>query len=215
MSYIGIIGAKRLDDSNASLGLVEAKKMAVRLLRCSTDMRMIKQQTGWKMGVDGKWRYEVADPFHKTTEIEDHMKRHFGEPINIRLCMHDVTLLSAYPAFGRLRLFAKYTHMKKYAGYFDPERYGMMICMGTLNSPFKYQTEGVLLHEVQHLIQEEEDFARGGNLSQGRRRYLRQAGEVEARNVCIRHSMSPEQRRSSLRTDTQDVPDAEQIIEFW
>lgn len=89
-----------------------------------------------------------------------------------------------------------------------------MICMGTLNSPFQYQTEGVLLHEVQHLIQEEEDFARGGNLSQGRRWYLRMAGEVEARNVCIRHSMSSEQHRSSLRTDTQDVPDAEQIIKL-
>ena len=106
MSYIGIIGAKRLDDSNASLGLIEAQKKAVQLLRCSTDMHMIKQQTGWEMGVDGKWRYEVADPFHNTIEIEDHLKRHFGEPINIRLCMHDVTLLTAYPAFGRLRLFA-------------------------------------------------------------------------------------------------------------
>lgn len=54
MSYIGIIGAKRLDDSNASLGLIEAQKKAVQLLRCSTDMHMIKQQTGWEMGVDGK-----------------------------------------------------------------------------------------------------------------------------------------------------------------
>lgn len=87
MSYIGIIGAKRLDDSNASLGLIEAQKKAVQLLRCSTDMHMIKQQTGWEMGVDGKWCYEVADPFHNTVEIEDHLKRHFGEPINIRLCM--------------------------------------------------------------------------------------------------------------------------------
>ena len=105
--------------------------------------------------------------------------------------------------------------MHKYIGCFWPDNYGMLVCMGTANSPFQSQTECVLLHEVQHLIQEEEDFARGGNLSQGRRRYLRQAGEVEARNVCIRHSMSPEHRRSSLRTDTQDVPDAEQIIEFW
>ena len=112
-------------------------------------------------------------------------------------------------------LYARYTPTNKFSGYFNPLSYGMMICMGTLNSPFQYQTEGVLLHEVQHLIQEEEDFARGGDLSQGRRRYLRMAGEVEARNVCIRHSMSPEHRRSSLRTDTQDVPDAEQIIKFW
>ena len=104
MSYIGIIGAKRLDDSNASLGLIEAQKKAVQLLRCSTDMHMIKQQTGWEMGVDGKWRYEVADPFHNTVEIEDHLKRHFGESINISLCMHDISLLIAYPAFERLSL---------------------------------------------------------------------------------------------------------------
>ncbi|CDD05788.1 putative uncharacterized protein [Prevotella sp. CAG:592] len=126
----------------------------------------------------------------------------------------ELCLLIAYPAFERLSLYARYTPTNEFAGYFNPFSYGMMICMGTLNSPFQYQTEGVLLHEVQHLIQEEEDFARGGNLSQGRRRYLRMAGEVEARNVCIRHSMSSEQRRSSLRTDTQDVPDAEQIIVF-
>ena len=109
MSYIGIIGAKRLDDSNASLGLIEAQKKAVQLLRCSTDMHMIKQQTGWEMGVDGKWRYEVADPFHNTVEIEDHLKRHFGESINISLCMHDISLLIAYPAFERLSLYARYT----------------------------------------------------------------------------------------------------------
>lgn len=214
MSYIGIIGARRLDESDASSGLLKAQKEAVQLLRDNTDMRVIKQQTGWEIGIDGKWRYEVADPFHKTAEIEDHLKRHFGESINIRLCMHDTTLLTAYPAFERLRLYARYTPTHKFAGYFNPERYGMMICMGTLNSPFDYQTEGVLLHEVQHLIQEEEDFARGGDSSRGIMRYLRLAGEVESRNICFRHSLSPEQRRSSLRTDTQDVPDEKQIIKF-
>ena len=215
MSYIGIIGARRLDESNVSSGLLEAQKEAVQLFRGNTDMRVIKQQTGWEMGIDGKWRYEVADPFHKTAEIEDHLKRHFGESINIRLCMHDTTLLTAYPAFERLRLYARYTQLPKYAGYFDPQRYGMMICMGTLNSPFGNQTEGVLLHEVQHLIQEEENFARGGDASRGVMRYMRLAGEVESRNVCHRHSLSQEQRRSSLRTDTQDVPDEKQIIEFY
>lgn len=214
MSYIGIIGARRLDESDASFGLLEAQKEAVQLLRDNTDMRMIKQQTGWEMGIDGKWRYEVADPFHNTAEIEDHLKRHFGESINIRLCMHDTTLLTAYPAFERLRLYARYTPTHKFAGYFDPASYSMMVCMGTLNSPFEYQTEGVLLHEVQHLIQEEENFARGGNSSRGIMRYLRLAGEVESRNICIRHPLSQEQRRSSLRTDTQDVPDEQQIIEF-
>lgn len=214
MSYIGIIGARRLDESNASSGLLKAHKEAMLMLRDNTDMRKIKQLTGWEIGVNGKWRYEIADPFHDTEKIEDHLKRHFGESINIRLCMHDTTLLTAYPAFDRLRLFARYTPTHRFAGYFDPANYAMMVCMGTAGSPFEFQTEGVLLHEVQHLIQEEEDFARGGDVSLSIMRYLRMAGEVESRNICFRHSLSNEQRRSSLRTDTQDVPDEKQIIEI-
>lgn len=86
--------------------------------------------------------------------------------------------------------------------------------MGTTKAPFEYQIEGVILHEVQHLIQEEENFARGGDTSKGNRRYMRLAGEVEARNVVTRHSLSPEERRVLLRSDTQDIPDSSQIIVF-
>ena len=55
----------------------------------------------------------------------------------------------------------------------------------------------VLKHKkmVQHIIQEEEDFARGG--SNKDRRYHRLAGEVEARNICIRHFLTPEVRRKN------------------
>ncbi len=214
MSYIGIKGAERLDLYNHTSSLLKAQAEAIKLLCNNTDMRTIKQLTGWELGVDGKWRYELQDPFHKTAEIEDYIKRHFGEHLNIRYCMHNTTLLSAYPNFKRLRLFARYSPTPGFSGYFDSENYGMMVCMGTTNSPFQYQTEGVLLHEIQHLIQVEEGFARGGNTSKGIMRYLRLAGEVEARNVCIRHSMSQDERRLTLRIETQDIPDNEQIIEF-
>ena len=212
MSYVGIKGAERLDKSNSSLCLLEAHAKAVHMLGNGADMHSIKLITGWETGVDGKWRYEVADPFHTTTEIEDHIKKHFGEPINIRHCMHDITLLTAYPAFERLRLFALYSPTRGFAGYFDPGSYGMLVCMGTASSAFEYQTEGVLLHEVQHLIQEEEDFARGGSSKD--RRYHRLAGEVEARNICIRHFLTTEQHREKLYSDTQDVLDKRQFVLF-
>ncbi|MBR6103804.1 MAG: hypothetical protein IKP81_01950 [Paludibacteraceae bacterium] len=212
MSFIGIKGAERLDKNNSSLCLLEAHDKAVHMLGNGADMHAIKLQTGWETGVDSKWRYEVEDPFHTTTEIEDHIKKHFGEPINIRFCMHDISLLTAYPAFERLRLFALYSPTRGFSGYFDSGSYGMLVCMGTASSEFKYQTEGVLLHEVQHLIQEEEDFARGGSIKD--RRYHRLAGEVEARNICIRHFLTPEQRRQKLYSDTQDVPDKMQFVSF-
>ncbi len=211
MSYIGVIGAGRLDEADNSLGLLASQKEAVNLFREGADMHMIKRQTGWELGIDKKWKYEVDDAFRTTAEIEDHIKMHFGEPLDIRYFMRDTALLVAYPAFSRLRLYGSYTHHRGVAGYFDPRRYGMVVCMGTANSPFEFQSEGVLLHEVQHLIQAEEGFARGGS-ADSTSRYLRLAGEVEARNICHRHPLTKEQRLSSLRTDTQDVSDEKQII---
>ena len=177
-----------------------------------TTRSCIKMRTGWELGVEGLWKFEYPDPFHPNAVIEDHVKRHYGEPINIALCMADTSLLSAYPAFNRLRLFSSYTSRGGTLGYFDPINYGMVVTIGTPNAPFDQQIEGVLLHEVQHLIQEAEGFAKGGNTSQGYSRYLRLAGEVEARNVVIRHSLSLENRRAILRSDNQDVPDERQII---
>ena len=210
--YIGIEGATKLDEWDDSLGLIIAHKKAVELNRNNVCMHAIKLQTGWELGIDKKWRYETKDPFHTTAELEDHFKHHFGESVNIEYCMNDRILLVAYPALRRLRLFGLYKPTKKFSGYFDPGRYAIVVCMGTPQLPFEYQTEGVLRHEVQHLIQEEEDFARGGNLSMGRRIYSRIAGEVEARNVCHRHLLTAEQRQQMLRTDTQDVSDKMQIL---
>ena len=42
--------------------------------------------------------------------------------------------------------------------------------------------------------------------------YHRAAGEVEARNVMSRMDMTPEQRRATPPWETQDVPDAQQIL---
>lgn len=212
MSYIGLIGAHRLDKQDSSLGLLQGYRQAQSLLRDEADMHQVKRATGWEMGVDGKWRYEVDDPFHTTLWIEDYIKHHFGEPINLRYCMRDTSLLIAYPELERLRLFALYASERRWAGYFDPSCYGMMICLGSEQSAFELQTEGILLHELQHLIQEVEHFARGGSLSLGYEVYHRLAGEVEARNVCLRHALSQEERRQKLRTETQDVADAEQIL---
>ena len=206
------LGEKGIANTENAEVLKAALHTAKQEMRMGTTMSCIKMRTGWELGVEGLWKFEYPDPFHPNAVIEDHVKRHYGEPINIALCMADTSLLSAYPAFNRLRLFSSYTSRGGTLGYFDPINYGMVVTIGTPNAPFDQQIEGVLLHEVQHLIQEAEGFAKGGNTSQGYSRYLRLAGEVEARNVVIRHSLSIENRRAKLRSDTQDVPDERQII---
>ena len=210
MSYIGKIGAGRLDPG-AVLGIERAEQMS----KEGYDPIAIKIQTGWEMGIDGKWRYELPEPFWETAVIESYVKPRFGEPINIKFVMRDTWLLEAYPELADLALFVMYSPRKGSAGYYSPDTNGMVISMGTPSDKFEYQIDGVLLHEVQHLIQQIERFALGGNPKAiGMRRYLRLAGEVEARNICLRHFLSEDERRRTLRTETQDVPDSKQIVKF-
>ena len=158
MSYIGKIGAARLDPGS-NLGIEQAEQMS----KEGYDPIVIKVQTGWEMGVDGKWRYELPDPFWETAVIESYVKPRFGEPINIKSVMRDTRLLEAYPELADLALFVMYSPRKGTAGYYSPATNGMVISMGTPSDKFEYQIDGVLLHEIQHLIQPIEGFAVGGN----------------------------------------------------
>lgn len=210
MSFIGEVGVSRLDPEGL-FNLSQAKEMLEKEISPVT----IKSRTGWEKGVDDKWRYEIGDPFLDTAAIEDYVKPRFGEPVSIGMIVKDKTILEAYPEFEELTLYVMYSHRKGTAGYYNPATNGMVLSMGSPDDAFEYQIEGVLLHEVQHLIQQIEGFAKGGDpKAVGRRRYHRLAGEVEARNVCARHSLTQDERRLSLRTLTQDVPDQDQIISY-
>lgn len=210
MSYIGLTGVSNLDPEN-KLGFDKADQM----VKDGYDATVIKTQTGWEQGIDGFWRYEITDPFMESITIEDYVKPRFGEAINIRMILKYALILKAYPDFESLTLYAMYSPRNGTAGYYNPATNGMVVAMGKPSDIFDYQIEGVLLHEIQHLIQEIEGFAKGGDPKTiGRRRYLRLAGEVEARNICHRHFLTDEERRRTLRAETQDVPDAQQIVSF-
>lgn len=73
-----------------------------------------------------------------------------------------------------------------------------------------------IAHEIQHAILQEEGFAVGGSdASEGSfGGYKRLDGETEARNVSSRLNMTPEERRNSLASDTEDVERDDQIVKF-
>ena len=76
------------------------------------------------------------------------------------------------------------------------------------------ELKSVILHEMQHVIQEIEGFAMGGNPGQmnSYREYQKLGGEVEARNVQKRMGMSAEERRASLAAETEDVAREDQVF---
>lgn len=209
MSYIGLVGVSRLDpESRYDFQQVE------QMVKDGFDPTVIKLRTGWEQGIDGFWRYEIEDPFIPSEIIDDYVRHRYGEKINIRMILRDMQLLEAYHELQNLTLYAMYSPKKGISGYFNPSNRSIVVSMGR-PADIQYHIEEVLLHELQHLIQDIEGFALGGDPKQyGRRKYLRLAGEVEARNIFRRHSLSEDERRRKLRTATQDVPDNEQILIF-
>jgi len=90
-----------------------------------------------------------------------------------------------------------------------------------MTSSAKESVDKTLVHEIQHAIQSREGFAKGGNKRMrigeseerlGYEGYRKLAGEVEARNVSERMGKTMEERRASLRMETQDVADEDQIF---
>ncbi len=69
-----------------------------------------------------------------------------------------------------------------------------------------------IIHEVQHVIQGIEGFARGDNAARGEREYRYSAGEVQARNVQTRMNMTAEERRQKMLSKTEDVSYKDQIL---
>lgn len=78
--------------------------------------------------------------------------------------------------------------------------------------------KSINIHELQHAIQERENFARGGvpemfsDTESPFEQYRRLAGEAEARATQARIGLTPQQRRALFPEDSYDVPIREMIV---
>ena len=120
-------------------------------------------------------------------------------------------LFSAYPKISETRVAFDNGLQKGNAAY-SPESNTITI-PGMDDSK---QLLTVLLHEIQHGIQNIEGFATGGSpdLNGGFSAYKRLAGEVESRNTEARQGMTDAQRRETAPSATADTPDSDVIVVF-
>lgn len=109
-------------------------------------------------------------------------------------------------------LFAAYPALRTVMVQVDP-KLGSNGSMGLIEDGTRIISMGVgmqlsvLLHEIQHIIQDIENFARGALPSTvGYKAYMEAAGEVEARNTEARRALTPELRRQIPPETTADVP---------
>jgi hypothetical protein len=209
----GTFGGKLAKTANQ-----EMLARAMRMTEEGHPRESIWNQTGWFQGPDKKWRFEIPD---QRSTVALNKENLFGTADQV---FEHPELYEAYPSLARhvVDVNPEAALERQRTGGFtpskDPFRSGYIKVNAGGAEPSE-QARSVLLHEMQHGVQDIEGFSGGGNLYKipGRRRsatpdwdtYQRAAGEVEARNVQERadfeHRQVPPWETASVSEDMQIV----------
>jgi hypothetical protein len=171
-----------------------------------------EKQTGWfRSPIDNLERFEVPDNKAVYTEPLAQMKTPISDVLS------HPEFYDAYPGLKNILTVTRKEMPKDVGGEYD--------LMGNISinknlSPD--EAKSVLLHEMQHAVQEKEGFARGSSPEYERQItgadqgdaygfYHRTAGETEARNVQARQNYGILARQAWPPWVTQDVPWAAQL----
>ncbi|MBR0096235.1 MAG: hypothetical protein IJP88_03580, partial [Synergistaceae bacterium] len=199
----------------------------------------IRYATGWERGADKNWRYEIDDGKFDAgffDKVQETIKRRFvdkklfsfrGFSNNAKLgdIYHNPELYKAYPKLKKLKVSFMAYHINGdpvFKGMYIASRFPFSneILINTVPIHFyKYdlnKVQEILVHEIQHAIQDVEGFAPYSDISAPLNdEYNRRAAEeVEARNAETRLKLTPKDRKEYLLEETEDVAREDQIIIF-
>jgi len=171
--------------------------------------------TGWLKGKDGKWRFEIPD---NVEDVDFDALEKYGEMQLVRVYYNE-KLFDAYPFLRRVNIKLADELQNDADGQVNPGAQEILLNRAKLRGdemPF------TLIHEIQHLIQDEEGFASGGNLDTTASfdEYERLGGEQEARETADRADLKnydtmPEPHKSDaiIVFDGKEMPYSEKTSE--
>ena len=165
-SLAGERGAAAADKADERTARMDNLSVARKMEEEKKDAKAIKMATGWERGADGKWRYEMPDAKIKDTmnvgggqivkRYEDDMLWNGGKLSNV---IDAPELFKAYPQLKDVRIDtdAIMNDMPS-NGEYNSKTNTITIHADEL----KYMNS-ILNHEIQHVIQDIEGFAKGGS----------------------------------------------------
>lgn len=179
-------------------------------------------KTGFFRGTDSRWRHEIDD---SKASFDQEWS---DDPKIAALNPQGDVVKPLSEILDHSELFKAYPDMKNMPVVFDKDLEGIAhydsnadaIHMGLKAVEHKNQ-QGILMHEVQHAIQEREGFAKGGSYSEvgsaeavrkAYEYYMRLAGEAEARNTDSRLLLTSSERKSMHPRWTEDLNARDQIV---
>lgn len=145
---------------NAQTANKELLAQAKSAVESGLDLEVIRQETGWFKGADGKWRFELDDSDINFKDTGSYMASHIKSGVKLGDLIQADKLFNAYPDLKNITV-------KTSADggiYYSPKTDEIFFDGGEMVDNAK----GSLLHEVQHAIQQREGFAQGGSPSEFR-----------------------------------------------
>ena len=157
--YLGEKGAENLDGNyvNKDLNRMGNKAVAEKMEKDGKDDATIKIATGWERGADGKWRYEIPD-FTVDFEYAQYCIEN-GKDAPLWRVARETDLFLAYPELGDIPV--KFAPRSDEGGHYDPNTHEIVV--STYGKLDQESFHDVLIHEVQHAIQDIEGFNPGAN----------------------------------------------------
>lgn len=168
---IGEKGAANLDKAEEASIRLDNLAVARQMEKSGKDAKAIKLATGWERGVDKLWRYEVPDDFD-LSELESRLQESLNDGLSKAwgiVYPSDLgELTKSYPDFN-VDIMVWVGEEFENTGEYSPATEGDETTFGRSASiEVKAKTvadiKDVLVHEIQHAIQEKEGFAEGGSV---------------------------------------------------
>jgi len=190
--------------------------IAEKALAAGRDPDEVWKYTGWKKGMEGKWRFEIDDSAMKLNESSF---KHRPESYDANKMKLDEQWTAWDKKLSEVvdhpELFKQYPELRDVSVQMvvSPKMYPELQGGGFIggenkilvNSNSFESLKGTLIHEIQHWVQQKEGFARGGSVesfgtlypeqsAKAYDKYYRLAGEIEARDAAGRRTWDTEMR---------------------
>ena len=149
----------------------EMYNKALSMSKVDVNNETIRKTTNWYQDKNGDWKFEFSD---KDMSLK-HIKYQENKVYKLGDILEHDTLFMLYPELANYDV--EFTNMKPLG------RYSKITKQIKLNSKLlnrKLSTEGTLIHEIQHAIQDIEGFENGFTSKLSKEYYYNRLGEIEA-----------------------------------
>lgn len=163
-SFAGERGAAALDNAEAATTRLDNLVVAREMEAANKSVSLIKLATGWERGKDGKWRYELDDSVITVRTNEAIHALAQVVPVALRKIIDAPELFAAYPELQQMRFAYRADDDSRVAGTYFDQKHGIHLRDDLLKKPEK--AKRVLMHEIQHAVQDIEGFANGGSVEE-------------------------------------------------